>query len=196
MTAILSCRNLVKSFASEPPLIVLDHLSADFHENEICAITGMSGKGKSTLLAILGGTAKPDSGTVDFMGKQIHRFPQTNSTVSIAAALASSLKTHSCSKRLRRERTYYSQLKCNLTSARHPSTLPLRNSVSLTAPTTSRANSPLARSADSLLPALFLGGIASSSPTSRRTTLIRTGRPSFSRSSNLSHTKRAMLSSP
>ena len=70
MTAILSCRNLVKSFASEPPLIVLDHLSADFHENEICAITGMSGKGKSTLLAILGGTAKPDSGTVDFMGKQ------------------------------------------------------------------------------------------------------------------------------
>ena len=46
MTAILSCRNLVKSFASEPPLIVLDHLSADFHENEICAITGMSGKGE------------------------------------------------------------------------------------------------------------------------------------------------------
>lgn len=196
MTAILSCRNLVKSFASEPPLIVLDHLSADFHENEICAITGMSGKGNQRCSQSWEEQPSPIAVRSTSWESRSHRFLQTNSTVSIAAALASSLKTHSCSKRLRRERTYYSQLKCNLTSARHPSTLPLRSSVSLTAPTTSRANSPLARSADSLLPALFLGGIASSSPTSRRTTLIRTGRPSFSRSSNLSRTTRAMLSSP
>ena len=195
MTAILSCRNLVKSFASEPPLIVLDHLSADFHENEICAITGMSGKGKSTLLAILGGTAKPDSGTVDFMGKQITSLP-ANELDSI----------HRCGIGFITQDPFLFQAltaRENLlfTAKMQPNFSPSSVDIALEefglldrADHLRDRELSLARS-QLVIPALFLGGIASSSPTSRRTTRFPTGHSSFF-SSNLSRTTRAMLSSP
>jgi NitT/TauT family transport system ATP-binding protein len=67
--------------AREAPIVTVDHVSLDYHKekeplpvladvsmtagkDEFIAITGPSGCGKSTLLRIIGGLARPSSGTV------------------------------------------------------------------------------------------------------------------------------------
>nr|WP_155863966.1 ABC transporter ATP-binding protein [Acidianus infernus] len=50
---------------------VFDHVNIETYENELIAIIGPSGIGKSTLLRILGGFVKPDHGEVRLLGKKI-----------------------------------------------------------------------------------------------------------------------------
>lgn len=59
MTLVL--KNVVKSFDGKK---VLDGFSLDIQENARIAIMGESGRGKTTLLNIIAGLEKPDSGTV------------------------------------------------------------------------------------------------------------------------------------
>lgn len=59
---VLSARNVSFSYDARVPL--LQDWSADFMAGEVVAITGPSGRGKSTLLYILGLMLKPSAGSV------------------------------------------------------------------------------------------------------------------------------------
>lgn len=52
-------------------LTVIDLLDFQLRDEESCVIAGPSGSGKSTLLNIIGGLTRPDSGKVEFNGKDL-----------------------------------------------------------------------------------------------------------------------------
>ena len=54
------------------PRRILDNLDLDIRRGRISAIVGPSASGKSTLLALLGGQLRPESGTVEFDGVNVH----------------------------------------------------------------------------------------------------------------------------
>lgn len=54
------------------PRRILENLDLDIRRGRTTAIVGPSGSGKSTLLALLGGQLKPDAGTVQFDGVDVH----------------------------------------------------------------------------------------------------------------------------
>lgn len=62
---LIEAKSLVKSFGNQK---VLTGLSFDVQENEMVAIMGKSGTGKSTLLNILGLLDKPDQGDLMMFG--------------------------------------------------------------------------------------------------------------------------------
>lgn len=64
--SILSAQGLTKSFSlpGEKKIEVLRGVDIEVAEGEKLAVLGRSGEGKSTLLHILGGLLKPDSGTI------------------------------------------------------------------------------------------------------------------------------------
>ncbi|MBR2305010.1 MAG: ATP-binding cassette domain-containing protein [Ruminococcus sp.] len=69
---IISVKDLVKTFTLGDNIVkAVNHVSFDVYSGEMVAITGKSGIGKSTLLNLLGGLDKPDSGTVTVDGKEI-----------------------------------------------------------------------------------------------------------------------------
>ena len=59
---MISCRELCISFGSKA---VLDHFSLDLPESGVTALSGPSGCGKTTLLRVLAGLERPQSGTVE-----------------------------------------------------------------------------------------------------------------------------------
>ena len=61
MTTILSAINISKAFKGKQ---VLENLDFDLEENQIVAICGTNGSGKSVFMRILAGLVVPDSGTV------------------------------------------------------------------------------------------------------------------------------------
>ena len=75
MNNILSCENIHKSFQkrNDEKLEILKGISLSIEEGKINVIVGKSGTGKSTLLHILAGLDKPDSGSVEFNGINVHK---------------------------------------------------------------------------------------------------------------------------
>ncbi len=70
---ILRCKNITRTFIeTEIPVKVFENISFQVQQGESLAITGASGSGKSSLLYVLGGLDKPDSGTVYWKGRDIH----------------------------------------------------------------------------------------------------------------------------
>lgn len=60
-------KNISKSFpVSGKNITVLDDISLELHPKEITVILGRSGCGKTTLLRIIGGLEKADSGKIDY----------------------------------------------------------------------------------------------------------------------------------
>src|SRR5690554_4832872 len=53
--------------------LALNHVDLSIEEGEFVSIMGPSGCGKTTLLQVLGMLAAPDSGTYQFMGKDVSR---------------------------------------------------------------------------------------------------------------------------
>ena len=69
---LINCVNINKTFdQADEQLTVLSNLSFSVKEGESIGLTGVSGCGKSTLLHILAGLDLPDSGEVNFKGKNI-----------------------------------------------------------------------------------------------------------------------------
>ena len=69
---LISCINLNKAYnQADEHLTVLKDLSFSVKKGERIGLTGVSGCGKSTLLHILAGLDLPDSGEVNFNGKNI-----------------------------------------------------------------------------------------------------------------------------
>ena len=60
-------QNVMKKFDNK---VVLDNLNLEIDAGELVAITGKSGKGKTTILNIIGMLEKPDSGKVLLFGKE------------------------------------------------------------------------------------------------------------------------------
>ena len=69
---LIELRDICKRYDDN---IVLDHFNLTVEENEFITLLGPSGCGKTTLLRIVGGFEKPDSGQVFFEGKDITDLP-------------------------------------------------------------------------------------------------------------------------
>jgi len=65
---VIELKNINKSYKE---LHVLKNINLKVHKNEIIAIEGSSGVGKTTLLKIIGTLEKPDSGEIIFQNKNI-----------------------------------------------------------------------------------------------------------------------------
>ncbi len=66
MEALIELRDVVKEFRSVPPVRPLDGVSLAVAPGRIVAVTGVSGKGKSTLLNVMGGLLRADGGSVRY----------------------------------------------------------------------------------------------------------------------------------
>jgi len=69
--AVISCRELRKTYQGPQPVPVLVGVDFDVRAGERIAITGRSGSGKSTLLHLLGGLDEPTSGSVSVQGRPL-----------------------------------------------------------------------------------------------------------------------------
>ncbi|MFF2276795.1 ABC transporter ATP-binding protein [Agromyces sp. NPDC058126] len=70
MTVVLAAEDL--TFHYDPAAPLLRGWSAEFHAGEVVAVTGPSGRGKSTLLYLLGLMLKPRGGAVLLDGAPVH----------------------------------------------------------------------------------------------------------------------------
>ena len=69
---LLDARGISREFqTSEGPLEVLRGIDLQVYQGDMMAVVGESGVGKSTLLHILGGLDRPDSGEITLMGEPI-----------------------------------------------------------------------------------------------------------------------------
>ena len=71
--ALLDVHGVRRSFPRPggEELLVLDGVDLTLREGEIVGLLGRSGSGKSTLLRLIAGLAKPQGGTISYMGKSI-----------------------------------------------------------------------------------------------------------------------------
>jgi osmoprotectant transport system ATP-binding protein len=67
---MLKLENIVLSFNHKP---ALDGISIDFETGQTTVLIGPSGCGKSTLLRMVAGLLMPDSGRVEFEGRELRR---------------------------------------------------------------------------------------------------------------------------
>ena len=73
MTNLLEIHNVRRSFprSGGEELLVLDDINLTLKEGEIVGLLGRSGSGKSTLLRLIAGLARPQGGTLTYMGAPI-----------------------------------------------------------------------------------------------------------------------------
>ena len=72
MENILELNGLKYSYTKSTPNVI-DNLSLSFESGKIYAVMGKSGTGKTTLLSLLSGLAKPTDGKILFKGKDISK---------------------------------------------------------------------------------------------------------------------------
>ncbi|KXO74558.1 ATP-binding cassette domain-containing protein [Brucella anthropi] len=65
---IFKARGLTKRYGH---VVALDGADFDLYPNEILAVIGDNGAGKSSLIKVLSGATKPDAGEIELMGKSV-----------------------------------------------------------------------------------------------------------------------------
>jgi len=75
MTALISIKNL--SFSREKRLI-FSGINLEVEQGKITAIMGPSGTGKTTLLKLIGGQLRPQEGTIEISGQNVHELNRKN----------------------------------------------------------------------------------------------------------------------
>ena len=68
----IKAKNISKSFEGK---VVLENLDLEVESDSFCSILGPTGVGKTTLLRILAGIEKPDSGNVFYDGVNMMNVP-------------------------------------------------------------------------------------------------------------------------
>lgn len=56
---------------------ILDNFDVDVYKGETLAVIGPSGAGKSTIIKLLTGLLKPNSGTIEIMGSEVQNYTET-----------------------------------------------------------------------------------------------------------------------
>ena len=74
----ICARNVTKRFGD---FVALDDVSVDVEAGSLTALLGPSGGGKSTLLRIIAGLERPDSGTVEIAGSEATHLPPQHRNV-------------------------------------------------------------------------------------------------------------------
>ncbi len=95
--AILSCRNLGKSYEEGPESVqVLAGLQLELHPGERVAIVGKSGSGKSTLLNLLGGLDTPTEGSVWLDGEELSALSERSVACCVTVPSGSCTSSTTC----------------------------------------------------------------------------------------------------
>lgn len=78
-TVFFSVRNIEKSYGTGDARVkVLDGVSTELYQGEICVILGPSGSGKSTFLNVVGGLESIDGGSITIDGQDISKLDPKN----------------------------------------------------------------------------------------------------------------------
>ncbi len=93
--ALVEIRNLTKSFRKGDEVIVpLEGVDLDVEAGDFISMMGPSGTGKSTLLNMVSGIDRPDSGTITVDGVEITKLPRGKLADWRAANLGYIFQTH------------------------------------------------------------------------------------------------------
>lgn len=77
MPDLIRLTDVEKSYTrGKEKITIFNKLNMHFEEGDFVAIMGPSGSGKTTLLNLLGGTDRPDKGTITFDGKNIEKLSE------------------------------------------------------------------------------------------------------------------------
>jgi putative ABC transport system ATP-binding protein len=86
MTDLIRLTDIEKSYVrGREKIVIFDRLNLRFEEGDFVAVMGPSGSGKTTLLNLLGGTDRPDRGTIEFAGQRIDNLSEGQLTAWRAA---------------------------------------------------------------------------------------------------------------
>jgi putative ABC transport system ATP-binding protein len=72
MADLIRLTDVNKSYVrGKEKIVIFDKLTMHIEQGDFVAVMGPSGSGKTTLLNLLGGTDRPDAGSIEFDGKRI-----------------------------------------------------------------------------------------------------------------------------
>ena len=93
--ALVQLQNVCKSFTKGDETITpLDDVSLEIHEGEFVSLMGPSGTGKSTLLNLVSGIDRPDSGSIVVDGTEVTKLTRSQLADWRAANLGYIVQTH------------------------------------------------------------------------------------------------------
>ncbi len=93
--ALVELRGVFKSFRKGDETITpLDNIDLDIHAGEFVSLMGPSGTGKSTLLNLVSGIDRPDSGTITVDGTEVNKLSRSKLADWRAANLGYIFQTH------------------------------------------------------------------------------------------------------
>ncbi|MEX0703341.1 MAG: ABC transporter ATP-binding protein [Planctomycetales bacterium] len=93
--ALVEIRNLTKSFRKGDEVITpLDDVDLDIEQGDFVSLMGPSGTGKSTLLNLVAGIDRPDSGTITVAGTEVTRLSRGRLADWRAAHIGYIFQTH------------------------------------------------------------------------------------------------------
>jgi putative ABC transport system ATP-binding protein len=93
--ALVELKNVCRSFRKgEETITPLDDVTLEIHEGDFVSLMGPSGTGKSTLLNLVAGIDRPDSGTITVAGTEITNLSRGQLADWRAANLGYIFQTH------------------------------------------------------------------------------------------------------